>query len=114
MTEDVLDAERIRHLAGVLATRPAEALQGVASHVIATCHGDTLDGVRHAADRDAERARSGLLAADGEARTRAHALRELGEAQLHLGSIERLPAVVTEYLGKMLRMYAPEQHVGIG
>ena len=61
MAEDVLDAERVRHLAGVLAACATEALQGVARHVIAARHGDALDGVRHAADRDAQRTRSGLL-----------------------------------------------------
>ncbi len=102
MTENVLDAERIRHLAGVLTARSAEALQGVARHVVTARHGDALDRVRHAADRDPQGTRRGLLAADGEARTRAHALRELAETRLRRGPIERLAAVGTENLRKML------------
>ena len=114
MTEDVLDAERVRHLAGVLAACSTEALQGVARHVVAAGHGDALDGVRHAADRDPQRTRRGLLAADDEARSRAHALRKRGETQLHLGPIERLPAVGPEHLGEVFRVNAPEQHVRVG
>ena len=46
--------EGIRDEAGVLAARPAEAVQGVAGHVVAATDRDRLDRVRHVLDRDAK------------------------------------------------------------
>src|SRR5580692_4124334 len=114
MAENVLDAQGIRHLASVLAARSTEALQGIAGDVVAPCDRYALDRVCHAADGDPQGPRGSLLATDGEARGRAHALRKLRKTQFHGGSIERPPTVGTENFRKMLRVNAPEQHIRVG
>ena len=50
------DPERLRHFAGVLTARAAEAAQREIRDVITLLHGDLLDGLRHALDRDSQAA----------------------------------------------------------
>jgi hypothetical protein len=68
--EHLRHPERVGHAAGVLAARAAEGRQHVARHVVAALHGNLLDRVRHAADRDLQEAfgeRLGRLAPAGTA-----------------------------------------------
>ena len=101
--------------AGMLAARATETLQGIARHVVAACHRDALDRVRHAADGDPQGARRDLLAADGAARSsRSCAARARRIATPPSPRSSGCSPVGTEDFRKVLRLNTPEQHVRIG
>ena len=100
--------QRIGHQAGVLATRAAKALQGIARHVIAPCHRYFLDGVGHLLHSDVDKSFCHhLSAAPSLARKRI----ELG---LHRFDTQGLVGTRAKHLGEIARLNFPDHHIGIG
>ena len=56
MEQHRLDAERIRHQAGMLPAGAAERIERIVGDVIAALHRDVLDRIRHVLDRDVDEA----------------------------------------------------------
>ncbi len=108
--------EHIRHQAGMLPARTAEALQRVAR----STSWPRITEMRFTAlamlpTAISQRRRSDFLRADGAAGGACHALRQLGEAlaQRHSRSSDSLP-LGPNTRGKNARLNAPEQDVGVG
>ena len=114
MTEDPLHAQCVRHLAGMLPARAAEALQRVASHVVAARHGNTLHGICHAAHGYSQTARGNLLGADRGRGARIDEVLELGELEPGHARIERLVRLGPEDGRKERGLDAAEEDIGIG
>ena len=103
-------AERVGHLAGMLAAGAAEADEGVAGDVVAPLDRDLLDGVGHVLDRDGEKAvgHSGGVAS----------VPDLGGDRLeapadHL-DVDGLVLAGPEDLRKLRRQQLADHHVGVG
>ena len=108
MHQHACHAQRIGHLAGMLAASAAKALQGVARDVIATGHGDFFNGVGHLLHRDVDKAFSHHLGA--AAGLRGQHFKLLFNSRL----AQRLIGVGAEHLGKVKRLHLANHQVGIG
>ena len=114
MDEHARHAQRIGDQAGVLATRAAEAVEGVFGHVVTTLDRDLLDGMGHVVDRDPEKPVRHL---DGCARVSGRIgnfLRQPPEPVPHDVGVQRLVAVGAEQPRKEARLDLPDHHVGVG
>ena len=107
-------AERVGHQAGVLAAGAAEAIQGVAGHVVAALHGDLLDRVGHVLDRDPEIAGRDLDRGARVARRRADLRRQRREFLAHRVGIERLVLAGAEDVGEKIRLQLAQHDVAVG
>ncbi len=114
MDEHPGHAERIGHLAGVLAARAAEALQSVVAHIVAAHDRNALHGVGHAAHRYLQRAARNLFGTDGITRGKRHALRQLAEAPCDDAGIQGFIGRRSEYARKEIRLDTAQQDVGVG
>ena len=110
MDEDLRDAERVRHRAGVLAARAAEGGQGVPGDVVPLLHRDPLDRVGHVGHGDAQVPLGDLLRAAAVADPRG----QVGEPRADDVGVQRLVAVRPEHPREVLRLDAAEHHVGVG
>jgi len=108
MHEYPAHAQRIGHPAGMLPACTAEALQGVASHVVAARHRDLLDGVGHLLHRDVDEA-----LCHGFSRA-ARAGSPFSEALMHHLGVQRLVAARPKDLGEPGGLDLADQHIGIG
>ena len=114
MNHDPGDPQRIRHEACVLAARSAEAVQGVAGHVVAAPHRDRLDGVRHVVDRDSEESFRDLLGRRPPAGPRSDLVGQRRELHRHHVPVERLVLVRPEHPREELGLELAEEHVAVG
>ena len=77
MYEDAAHTQRVGHQTGMLPTRPAKALQGVAGHIMAALHTDFANGIGHIVDRNPqETLGQGSGRHRGIARSQRHLLRK--------------------------------------
>ena len=104
------DRQRVRDVAGVLAAGAAEAIEGVARHVVAARHRDRLDRLRHLGDRDGEEAVGDRL---GRAPV-ADFIRQRLEFRPHRGRVERLVARRSEHFRKEFGNELAGHQIGVG
>ena len=107
-------AERVGDGAGMLAAGPAEHVEDVLGDVVAALHRDLLDRVGHVSHGDLDEAGGHLLGTAGVARGLGDLLAEVAEQRFRRLGVERLIAVLAEHPGKVVRLDAAEQHVGVG
>ena len=118
MDHDPGHAERVRDEAGVLAARPAEAVEGVAGHVVAPANRDGLDRVRHVVHRDAQEPLRDLDRGRRRAARACRARRDLGrerfEPGLHRPAVEGLVLPRPEHPRKEPGLELAEEYVAVG
>ena len=107
-------AERVRHQAGVLPARAAEAVERVAGHVVAALHRDLLDRVGHVLDRDLEEAGGDLGGRALVARGLAYLRRKRRELVAHHAGIQRLVLAGAEDVGEELGLQRAQHDVAVG
>ncbi|OQC04256.1 MAG: hypothetical protein BWX79_02528 [Alphaproteobacteria bacterium ADurb.Bin100] len=92
----------------MLPTRAAEALEGVARHVVAARHRNLLDRVGHLLHRDLDEAFRHIL------RRTAGLGGQHGKLRLHHVPIESLVGAMAKHPGKVRRLDLADHHVGVG
>jgi len=114
MDHDRVDTERIGNLARMLSAGAAEARERELRDVVAALDRDVPDRVRHALDRDADRALCDALRALREAGRRLDLGRERGETRRDDVEVDRLVRVRSERVREEVGLDAPEQDVRVG
>ena len=105
--EHTRHAQRIGHQAGVLAARAAEALQGIARHVVAARYRNFLDGIGHLLHRDLDETLGHLLGrATGQRGQR-------GELFAHHLAVQRLVGAMAKDLGEIRRLDLADHDIGV-
>ncbi|SCE39939.1 hypothetical protein GA0115253_104903 [Streptomyces sp. Termitarium-T10T-6] len=112
--EDGVDAQRVGDRADVLAARAAETGQRVAGDVVASLHGDLLDGVGHVEHGDLQEAGRRLRLVRPASGGAPHLVGELGEPLAYVVGVERKVAVRAEDRREVGGLDAAEHHVGVG
>ena len=101
-------AQCVSHQAGVLTTRTAKALQGVAGHVVTAGHRDFLDGVGHLLHGDVNKAFRHFF---GRA---LGLLCELAKLGLHGFQAQGFVRIGAKHFGEEAGLNFAHHHVGIG
>ena len=112
--ENASHAERIGHLARVLASRAAEALQRVAADIVAAHDGDALHGIGHAAHGNLYGAARNLLGLDADAGGRRHLPCQFGEAAYDHVPVQWFVGQRAKDSRKECRLNTAKQYVCIG
>ena len=108
--EDGRDRQRIGDVAGVLAARAAEAVEGVAGDVIPARDRDGLDRLGHLGDRNRQKSIGDRLLTPPVA----DLARQRRETLAHDSAVERLVAARTEDPGEELGDELAGHQVGVG
>ena len=112
--EDAADAERIGDQAGMLPARPAEAVEGVAGHVVAALDRDLLDRLGHVLHGDHQETLGDLDRGALVAGLTLDLGGERGEFLAHDVFVERLVGVRAEHPGEEARADLADHHIGVG